>query len=886
MSDHTYSREDRNIGPELGPSRSRSVRNPVNVETSSTAMSDATRNDVSGTDQRHESAPANSISRSMSRYRRRAPSAASTGASSNPTQTASGSAPPPIPAMPPSLDATNPPSFPLCHAEARRDVASQPAHEEESTEGMTHQSIHDHTAAVGSILQRRPREQVKIDGAERDRLLQEQKKEDLRRLEELLENSEKASGQAEKARAPLIGRFVSLARGGKDKGGVPVSTNPNLSRSGTRKAGPEVAAECPPAHIEPGGREIVPQTDAPTSAINAGDRMVAVHCLGYVLSLPVNPETTPADIISETSNWIGQHPEINAARCIVVERYGDLGLERRVRRYERIRDVMNSWDRDSQNQLVVEVTEPCENHDDLDAAWVPDGITSGFGCQLQMYQSNRPGKWNKRWVTILESGQIICSKKSNGKLADKDTVSLCHLSDYDIYTPTIEELKKHIKPPKQFCYAVKSQHKTTLFLNTEKYVQYFSTDDRSTARKFREAVFRWRSWYVLDRKLEVRDGANSGTGTSTARVNRRSLSTAPKPVTGNSRAVVAPNDPSSSHHPSTRPGDDSMSSQQEPRGGEFVGQPGIGRRLSKRAPPNATTPQVRKGESDDGFTGGLLGEQYEIRKQALADLEAKQDRLVTEGQAAADVLPNQDEGHSWFPSAAEHSATQRTGVQAAQKHERRTSLTATARRLIGFPSSSSRPAAQSVSHHRPLSPPEIPLTPYNLHKPHAPNSQVTGRPHADHRIPPKPLVDLTPKTPEAPQWSKKKKGHGVKPPEGFNHLVDFIEATEANGGPHGHNGRALRSTGSRPSRSMSLSSSAARPWSQDQDAPPVPLLGSRSQDQGRRLGGHDHRGEEEYELVERGRDLARRRDQHERDHQKRQEPYNTVPGRTGTLKVV
>lgn len=34
------------------------------------------------------------------------------------------------------------------------------------------------------------------------------------------------------------------------------------------------------------------------------------------------------------------------------------------------------------------------------------------------------------------------------------------------------------------------------------------------------------------------------------------------------------------------------------------------------------------------------------------------------------------------------------------------------------------------------------------------------------RIPPVPLIDLTPKLLEAKQWSKEGKGHGVKAPEG------------------------------------------------------------------------------------------------------------------------
>jgi hypothetical protein len=114
--------------------------------------------------------------------------------------------------------------------------------------------------------------------AERDRLLEEQKKKDLQRLEEQLANSQRVAAQAQKLRSPVVEKFVLLARGGKSKEGLPPTspkttmTTTTFGRSSTRRSDPEVV-KTPPAHIEPGGKGIVPQKDAPTSAINAGDRV-------------------------------------------------------------------------------------------------------------------------------------------------------------------------------------------------------------------------------------------------------------------------------------------------------------------------------------------------------------------------------------------------------------------------------------------------------------------------------------------------------------------------------------------------------------------------------------------------------------------------------------
>lgn len=231
---------------------------------------------------------------------------------------------------------------------------------------------------------------------------------------------------------------------------------------------------------------------------------MTVRCRHHTFYLDVTPETTTVDILAQTSKRMTYDLEISPSTCVVVESYIPLGLERRLRRYEHIRDVMNSWDQDSQNCLVVTVAGPEDDNRDLDVASVPASEQPPSGFQLYMYHSNRPGKWNKRWVTLLENGQIICAKKANVQAADKDASSLCRLSDYDMYTPTEAQMRKHLKPPKKYCFAVKSQQKTTVFMNTENFVQLFCTEDPSVAGCFREHVQGWRSRYLVDRRPEAR----------------------------------------------------------------------------------------------------------------------------------------------------------------------------------------------------------------------------------------------------------------------------------------------------------------------------------------------------------------------------------------------
>ena len=322
----------------------------------------------------------------------------------------------------------------------------------------------------------------------------------------------------------------------------------------------------------------------------------------------------------------------------------------------------------------------------------------------------------------------------------------------------------------------------------------------------------------------------------------------------------------------------------------------ISRRLSKRNPDHQPPLSLKRG-SKDGFTGGLLGDEYEIRKQALAGLEQRnfpQESVFIDGssllnnQQDPDLTTRQPDSSSWFPSAMEHTAKQRTIPQATSTRpttssniQRRFSLTAATRRPSEPISPATRPSTQHRSQH------QNPLA--------SPTATVS---HSDRRMPAQPLVDLTPAVQVPPQWSMEKKGHGVKPPDDVEHLVDFISPGN---GVDNYSQPPLRTMPRRPTtsgtqgrtRSMS-SASPGRPLLYD--APPVPLLPSRhvseTDSNGRRLANvsiaRDARIDRRETLRLKGREQekAKLREQREREYREREAAYNAVPGRTGTLKVV
>lgn len=254
-------------------------------------------------------------------------------------------------------------------------------------------------------------------------------------------------------------------------------------------------AQSPPAY-EPRAGDGPPKTavngpttqavDAPVSAVNAGERRVEVRCDKSKITLPVTPSTTVKDLLYSASITMSQ--PINPRTSVLVETYYPLGLERPLRRYERIRDVMNSWDSDTQNYLMIlpQSESAAVGIEQRDAPQEqPSHIT------VNLYHSQKPGKWEKHWMILRDDGQVTASTKQN----DGNAANAFHMSDFDVYMPSKKQMKK-LKPPKKICFAIKSQQRSIMFESTENFVHFFATNDKRIADQWYHAVQTWRSWYL------------------------------------------------------------------------------------------------------------------------------------------------------------------------------------------------------------------------------------------------------------------------------------------------------------------------------------------------------------------------------------------------------
>lgn len=206
---------------------------------------------------------------------------------------------------------------------------------------------------------------------------------------------------------------------------------------------------------------------------------------------------------------------INTSASIVLECYATLGLERRLRRYERVANVIGCWSRNTQNSLLIRHAQSPDSDKDLDFASVPE---TPPGFMLQLYHCSRPGKWSQRWITLLQDGHMVSSKKPASSFMEKDCQRLCHMAVCDIYVAANEEAAaiqdhrqsrsykgspiKGLKPPKKYVLAVKAQNKPITKYEADNYVHFFCTESPDVASRFHDMVHAWRSWYMAKVKRQ------------------------------------------------------------------------------------------------------------------------------------------------------------------------------------------------------------------------------------------------------------------------------------------------------------------------------------------------------------------------------------------------
>lgn len=488
------------------------------------------------------------------------------------------------------------------------------------------------------------------------------------------------------------------------------------------------------------------------------------------ISLPVKPDTTAAELIRSASAMLAL--DLSPESSILIEAYTKIGLERPIRMYERIRDILNSWDEDSQNEVIIQRSGP-GYHPELDLRSVP--AEQPGDTTVYMYHSQKPGKWSKRHVTLLSSGQVYISRKAGAIAKEKTSSSICHISDFDIYSPTPTHIKKVLHAPKKHCFAIKSQQRPIMFLSTDNFVHFFSTDDDRLAQKWHDAVHQWRSWYLVRQRG---DGQPNAFKTSNPYHDPSSFFD-PNPSTASPRLGTHESDEDDDDKPLQIPAHLRNPSRRYPPPVSYS--PKMLPHLTP-SPSPAPTPLMSTNNEQTFSPSGLLGRSYSQRQRAAQHPHATDD--------ATNDLSAQSLGKSPFidgPSLLNRSTNDDSDAERGHSGRGRTNNDHNRGRFEDLeiatpygqlPSRQRSSSVRSASHARPSSRPGTSQGPGATPLLDAPGLQrgSTRRDkehdHERTAMPATPLVDLTPRFQEPAQYSRKeKRGRGVKAPEGML-LVD------------------------------------------------------------------------------------------------------------------
>ena len=355
--------------------------------------------------------------------------------------------------------------------------------------------------------------------------------------------------------------------------------------------------------------------DAPKSAVNAGDRTVRVKYKDFKVPVTIVPSTTPIDVVRSVADKIAI--PIHQDSAVVLESFKQLGLERPLRRYEHIRDVLNSWDDDAQNTLIIEPSATEGHDDDLDIKNVP--VKSPANSSFYMYHSQRPGHWEKRSVALRSDGQMLVAKPSGS-----ESSNICHLSDFDIYIPTARQVKK-MKPPRRVCFAVKSQQKSSMFMSTENFVHFFCSNDKDLAKTLYTTVQEWRSWYLVNR---MGKGIDQKSLPRTGHLKQTTAGSefGPKPATSAQASHgVHASPPVQRIPPAKSPDANYKTSRHQAQPPSLTSQPAHPTTIQNEGRPgsNPNCPPVVPANDAPFSHGGLLGRTYTQRKKAQQTHEAR-----------------------------------------------------------------------------------------------------------------------------------------------------------------------------------------------------------------------------------------------------------------------
>ncbi|KAI9484097.1 MAG: hypothetical protein EXX96DRAFT_560893 [Benjaminiella poitrasii] len=145
------------------------------------------------------------------------------------------------------------------------------------------------------------------------------------------------------------------------------------------------------------------------------------------------------------------------------------GIERPLREWEIVLDILTLWNIDASNALLVK--KYSYHHTLTSECVLQKKIPPMHGWLSIEYKK---GKWQKRYCFVKDSA--IYHAKDNKPTSSSSV--LCHLATYDVYT-LLQPLKTS---PTPYLFAIRAQEKSSIFEKESNYIRFLAVDDQTAMR--------------------------------------------------------------------------------------------------------------------------------------------------------------------------------------------------------------------------------------------------------------------------------------------------------------------------------------------------------------------------------------------------------------------
>lgn len=302
---------------------------------------------------------------------------------------------------------------------------------------------------------------------------------------------------------------------------------------------------------------------------------------------------------------------------ILMESWPTLGLQRQIRHFEFLSDVVGTWDPDS-TQCHLRIEKICWGYTNLPLSDFPKEEPTSGVAQL-MYFNKLEKKWSRRWVK-LGNGSVRIAKKD--KPRDKDFTQTIGLDSFDVYYFTNPPMPhEKLKCPTKYCFALKSQHQLSLFGKDSVYCHYFATENEAQMSEWYSLIRDLKSRLIAEKRSIAWWTAESDSDAKSTSAESASPTASPGRGRHRQKPLISPEELAQPPPAMDMPKSRGMSRERSLRHARSMTRVGTKKNRSPSSKPSESV-----GDDETVFlSGGLLGQDYEDKKR-LAQLAYKEER--------------------------------------------------------------------------------------------------------------------------------------------------------------------------------------------------------------------------------------------------------------------